>query len=516
MIPLTAEEAAVALETSPLLTGVRGVSIDSRAIRAGDLFLALRGERFDGHDYVADALAAGAVGAVVDSSWWDGGKSPAAESMSPLARSVVYPVADTLQALGRLANAVRRKSEATVIAVTGSVGKTGTKDILSVMAARVGRVVATPANENNEIGVPLTLLSVEPGTRTVIVEMGMRGKGQIASLARIAEPDVGVITNIHPVHLELLGSLENVAEAKAEMLAGLRPDGIGVVPAGCAVLEQHVAVAERRLVRFGLAEDRDCADVWGEYRRHVGGARAGLIVHWPGGQARMEAPFGARSKMENAVAAAAACYAAGLPMDECLQGLEEAAFTPSRGDLERVGDWLIINDTYNASPAAVRASLDELVRIAADEGGRPVAVLGDMLELGPETRVYHEETGVYAAGKGVRVLWGVGPLSRATAEGFRHSWEARSSGLESGAQPARAEQTWIVGHVDASSDFSPVLETLQPRDVILFKASRSLKLEIMVELLRKAAPEQGSGRGSADESCGGVTARVAELGGSEA
>jgi UDP-N-acetylmuramoyl-tripeptide--D-alanyl-D-alanine ligase len=516
MIPLSAEEAGAALGMGPLLAAVPGVSIDSRTLRAGDLFVALRGERCDGHDYVADVLAAGAGGAVVDSVWWDEGKNPVAESMGRTARMAVYPVSDTLEALGKLANAVRRKSGATVIAVTGSVGKTGTKDMLGVMAARAGRVVATLANQNNEVGVPLTLLSIEPDTRTVIVEMGMRGIGQIAGLAKVAEPDVGVITNIHPVHLELLGSLEAVAKAKAEILTGLRPDGTGVVPAECAMLEVHVTTVERRVVRFGLEDGRDCSDVWGEYERRVGGARAGLVVHWPGGEARLETPFSARAKMENAVAAGAACYAAGLPMVECLQGLEEAVFTPSRGDLERVGDWLIINDTYNSSPAAVRASLDELERIVADEGGRAVVVLGDMLELGPDAAGYHEEAGAYAAEKGVRVLWGVGPLSRSTTAGFRRVWEARSNRSASEAPDASAEETWNVGHIDSSCDFAPVLQTLRSGDVILLKASRSLRLEIMVDLLRAAAAGQGSSRGVAEGRRSPHSGEVGPLGGGEA
>ena len=498
MIALTAEEAGVALGIGTLSAAVPAVSIDSRTIRPGDLFVALRGDRFDGHDYVVHVLAGGAGGAVVDSVWWDEGKNPVVSMLPEVVRRAVYPVADTLEALGSLANAVRRKSEAIVIAVTGSVGKTGTKDILGVMAGQGGPVVVTPANQNNEVGVPLTLLSIEPDTKTAIVEMGMRGIGQIAALAEVAEPDVGVITNIHPVHLELLGSLENVAQAKAEMLAGLGPGGIGVIPADCSVLEAHVVAAERRVVRFGLEGDRDCADVWGDYERRAGGARAGLVVHWPGGDAVLETPFTARAKMENAMAATAACYAAGLPMDLCLRGLEQAAFTPSRGDLERVGEWLIINDTYNASPAAVRASLDELVRIADDEGGRPVAVLGDMLELGPETADYHEGTGAYAAEKGVKMLWGVGELSRSTVEGFRRSWECRSKGSECGAPDTRAQEGWSVGHVDSSGDCIPILQSLRPSDVVLFKASRSLKLEIMVDLLRKAAAAQGSSGASAE------------------
>ncbi len=496
MIALTAEEAGAALGAS-LATVVTGVSIDSRTIRAGDLFVALRGERFDGHDYVADALAAGAGGAVVDAVWWDEGRNPLAATMSEVSRGRVCAVPDTLVALGALAHAVRRKSSAVVIAVTGSVGKTGTKDILGVLARQVGPVVTTLANQNNEIGVPLTLLSIEAETMTVVVEMGMRGMGQIASLAKVAEPDVGVITNINPVHLELLGSLENVAKAKAEILTGLKPGGVGVVPSACAVLEPMVGNVQARLVRFGLEEDRDCADVWGEYERRPGGTGATLVLHWPGGATETVTPFGARAKMENAVAAAAACYAAGLPMDRCVRGLERASFTASRGDLERVGEWLIINDTYNANPVAVRASLDELVRLAADEGGRPVAVLGDMLELGPDAADYHEGTGAYAAKKGVKVLWGVGPLSRSTTEGFRRESGGGSNASEPGAPVEGAGEGWNVGHVDSSGDFAPILQTLRPGDVILFKASRSLKLEVMVELLRRAAIGRGSSGASA-------------------
>ena len=231
MIPLTAEEARDALGLASFPGAVEAVSIDSRTIRPGDVFVALRGERFDGHAFVAQALEAGAGVAIVSESWWGG---PDAEELSPALSARVAPVTDTLAALGDLARAVRRKSGAKVIAVTGSVGKTSTKDLIATMARRVGRVVSTSANQNNEIGVPLTLLSLEADTEVAVVEMGMRGAGQIAALARIAEPDVGVVTNIHPVHLELLGSLEGIAEAKAELILELRAACTAVVPADCA------------------------------------------------------------------------------------------------------------------------------------------------------------------------------------------------------------------------------------------------------------------------------------------
>jgi UDP-N-acetylmuramoyl-tripeptide--D-alanyl-D-alanine ligase len=484
VIPLTPEEAAAALGIEGIAVPVEGVSIDSRRVQSGDLFVALKGERFDGHDFLGQAFAAGAIGAVVDAAWWSGEGRAAMALLSETERTALYPVADTLAALGGLARAVRRKARARVIAITGSVGKTGTKDLLAQMVSRVARAIATPANENNEIGVPLTLLSLEASTEVIIVEMGMRGLGQVARLAEIAEPDVGVITNVHPVHLELLGSIENVAQAKAEILAGLRPDGVGVVPATCVLLDPLVSECSRRVLKFGLEEDAGCADVWCRYQRVGDTMGAHLKVHWPGGSAEIATPFGARAKVENAMAAVAACYAAGLSVRDCLGGLEQASFTPARGDLELVGSWLIINDTYNASPAAVKASLDELVQVAEHEGRRAVAVLGDMLELGPQTERFHREIGVYAAQRGVQMLWGVGPLAQATVEGFRNEVGGKA----------------VVGHVDSPSEFQPLCMSLRPRDVILFKASRSLKLEKMVELLRQVASELGSCGGSASAS----------------
>ncbi len=236
MIALDAERAGAALGLVPLAGPVPGVSIDTRSLRPGDLFVALRGERFDGHDFVEAAFAAGACGAVVER-----GGMGSAEPMGEGSAGHLYQVPDTLAALGALAREVRRISGVTVFAVTGSVGKTSTKDLLQAMVGRVRRVVATAGNQNNEVGVPLTLLSIEPETEAVVVEMGMRGRGQIADLARVAEPDVGLITNVHPVHLELLGTLEGIAEAKAELVGGVRSGGTAVVPADCALLRPFVA-----------------------------------------------------------------------------------------------------------------------------------------------------------------------------------------------------------------------------------------------------------------------------------
>jgi UDP-N-acetylmuramoyl-tripeptide--D-alanyl-D-alanine ligase len=265
MITLTAEEAGCALGLTPLAAAVSGVSIDSRSIRSGDLFVALPGERFDGHDFVDSAMAAGASGAVVETRAWAGRRRAAKSQMAGTDGRPIYEVEDTLEALGALAREVRRKSRVTVLAITGSVGKTSTKDLLGAMVRKVRRVVITKANENNEVGVPLTLLAIQPDTEVVIVEMGMRGSGQIAALARVAEPDVGVITNVYPVHLELLGTLEGVAKAKGELIAKLRPGGVAVVPFDCGLLGPYTATAGCRVVTFGFGPGAERADVHGSH-----------------------------------------------------------------------------------------------------------------------------------------------------------------------------------------------------------------------------------------------------------
>ena len=480
MLGLSAEEAGRALKRDPLKTAVSGVSTDTRSLNPGDLFVALRGERFDGHDYVEAALAAEACGAVVEREAWAerreslGTAAPGPGVSAAIAQGHIYTVDDTLDALGALAREVRRKSGVLVLAVTGSAGKTSTKDILGAMVARVRRVVVTAANQNNEVGVPLTLLQIEADTEAVVVEMGMRGRGQIAALAQVAEPDVGIITNVYPVHLELLGSLENIAQAKAELIAGLRPGGVGVVPLVCEPLEPCLAAACGPVVRFavrgGLLCANQTADVLVSAEPEEGADTQTLSVRWTGGDAALNIPAIPAHTLQNVAAAAAGCYAAGLPVAECLAGFLDSGPGKGRGEMVRLPGLCLIDDTYNANPAAVRVALDNLVRVAARLGGRPVAILGDMRELGPEERLFHRQTGEYAAAVGVELLWGVGTLSGSTAEGFR---DARA-----GAQ---------AGHVASPAETSPVEASLHPGDVVLFKASRGVRLEQMVERVAESA-----------------------------
>jgi len=532
VIPLSAEEAGRALGLDRPAAAVSAVCTDSRRVRPGDLFVALRGERFDGHDFVAEVLAAGASGAVVEKRWWtEGGDRSVLAALAgrerpagapAVWRQVVYPVDETLTALGALARQVRRKSAAKVIAVTGSVGKTSTKDLIGAMARRVCRVVETPANQNNEVGVPLTLLGIEPDTELVVVEMGMRGRGQIDSLARVAEPDIGVVTNIHPVHLELLGTLDNIAQAKAELLACLGSAGVAVIPADCGLLGPYASAAACRVVRFGFGDGSDMAEagvcdetaaldeeapascaetaqVYGWLERGSSTETAVLHVRWPEGEVELEAPFVIRHRLVNATAAAAACYAAGLSVERCVAGLEDARFSGSRGDVVRLPGLVVIDDTYNASPAAVRAALDDLIELAAELGGRPVAVLGDMLELGPLAEDYHEAAGAYAAAAGVRALWGVGPLSESTVRGFRRACTAAGAGTAAG-----TTADVQAGNVRSADEASPVLAGLRRGDVVLLKASRSMGLEVLMRRIIEVAAT-GMWAGEADADKGGAT-----------
>ena len=435
MICLRADIAARALGLAGVRGPVTGVSTDTRTLKQGDLFVALRGDNYDGNQFVPAALAGGAGGAVVEIGAAIAGE---VDYLPPGGQSL-YRVPDTLEALAGLARAVRRASNARVIAVTGSVGKTSTKDLVRGMAATVCEVIATAANENNEIGVPLTLLEITPSTDVVVVEMGMRGKGQIRALTLTAEPDVAVVTAIAPVHLELLGDVEDVVAAKVEIFEGLRPGGAAVVPVDGAEVVVAARRSGARVVTFGFTDERRAApesvgrraprettgaDVTGVAVRGHNGTVA-LRLSWPGGEAEVNTAFRSAHRLRNAVAATAACYAAGLPVDECVHGLADVTFTPLRGDEVLVGDVLIVDDTYNANPAAVLLALDDLLVLAESSGRRPVAVLGDMLELGPQAPRYHREVGIQAARAGVAALIGVGPLSRGTAEGYLEGSEGR-------------------------------------------------------------------------------------------
>jgi UDP-N-acetylmuramoyl-tripeptide--D-alanyl-D-alanine ligase len=414
-----AQAAGARLVSGEAPDGPSRVTIDSRDVRPGDLFVGLRGERADGGAFAADALRAGAWGVMVGPGHVDGG-------------GVVLEAADPLAALQALARTWRRELGAEVIGVTGSTGKTSTKDLLAAMVATGRPVTATAQNLNTEIGLPLTVLGAPAGTEVLVLEMAMRGVGQIAELAAIAEPDVAVITNIGPVHLEQLGTLEAIAAEKAAVIAGLRPGGTAVVPAGEALLAPHLRT-DVETVTFGPGGDVDDLGA-------------------------VEVPFTSAHMRRNALAALAAARAVGVEP----RGPIEVLLSARRGQrLELPGPLVVLDDCYNANPMSMRAALDEL---AATADGRRVAVLGDMLELGPDEARFHAEIGEHARERGVDVLVTVGPRAAHMAAPFGGETHAVADAAEAAAL--------VTGRV-------------RPGDTVLVKASRGVGLEAVTEALQQ-------------------------------
>ncbi len=426
-----AEAAGARLAAGGRSHGPVRVTIDSREVGPGDLFVGLPGTRVDGGAYARGALAAGAWGVLV---------APAHADLAPVAPGggAVLAAEDPLAALGALATAWRRALGARVVGITGSTGKTSTKDVLAGMLAPHRRVTATAQNLNTEIGLPLTVLGAPPGTEVLVLEMAMRGPGQIAELARIAEPDVGLVTNVGPVHLEHLGSLEAIAAEKAALLHALPDGATAVVPAaaeaGAPLLARHLRPA-LRVVTFGPGGDvADLGD--------------------------LELEFASAHMRTNALAALAAARAVGVEP----RGRIAVALSTGRGQrLDLPEGVVVVNDCYNANPMSMRAALDDL---AATARGRRVAVLGDMLELGPEERRFHAEVGAHARARGVEVLVAVGPRA------------AHMSG------PFGGEVHPVA---DAAQAVAVLPGLLRPGDTVLVKASRGVGLERVVEALEARA-----------------------------
>jgi UDP-N-acetylmuramoyl-tripeptide--D-alanyl-D-alanine ligase len=408
VIPLRLDEVEALtegrLEAAPGAGEVTGVQVDSRRVAPGDLFVAVG----RGADFVEDALARGAAATLVPE--------------------------EPFAAFAALGSAVRDRTSAHVVGITGSTGKTSTKDILAALCAPAARTVANEANFNNEIGVPLTLCRLEPDTEVCILELAMRGFGQIADLCAIAQPDIGLVTNVGPVHLELVGSLDGVRRAKSELIAALPPAGTAIVPREFPVEREDIEVVY-------LAEP-DARTEGG--RTVVGGVSFN---------------FTAPHQAANAAAALAALDALGLPRPQRV----DVEFSRWRGEeLPLAGGGLLINDAYNANPDSMRAALAHLAALAGNR--RRVAVLGEMAELGPGGPRFHEEIGAEAERQGVTALVAVGDLARGYLEG--------GSGIP--------VTEWVP---DAESAFAVVEGIVQPGDCVLVKASRSVGLERVAEVL---------------------------------
>jgi UDP-N-acetylmuramoyl-tripeptide--D-alanyl-D-alanine ligase len=378
-----------------------GVSTDTRSLQRGDLFVALRGERFDGHAFLDRAKSAGAAGALVDRGYT--GKAPLP----------VITVANTKRGLGELARHWRARFSPALIAITGSNGKTTVKEMLAAILRRhagTEAVLATTGNLNNDIGVPLTLLRLRPAHRWCAIELGMNHKGEIAYLAGIARPTVALVNNAQREHLEFMRSVDEVAAENASVYAALGDDGTAVVNADdahAALFRQQAG--KRRLVDFGLG----AASVTGRYALHP--LASEIRVTTPTGEAQATLAIPGLHNVRNALAAAASAHAVGVPAKAIGEGL--AAFRPYVGRLQvkqALGGATVIDDSYNANPDSVRAAIDVLAACP----GPTVLVLGDMGEVGEDGADFHREIGLYARGKGISNLLALGDAMRRAVEAF--------------------------------------------------------------------------------------------------
>ena len=445
---------------------ITGVSTDTRTLRAGELFVPLRGPERDGHDYIGEAFAKGAAAALTSRRDEPRRRDDAGAGRAPLVR-----VDDTLRALGDLAAYYRRTLAVRVVGVTGSVGKTTTAAMCAAALDGTYRVARTRDEWNAEIGVPLTVLGLRDGDEVAVIEMAMRGRGQIADLVRIAAPQIGVVTNIGESHLELLGSLENVARAKGELIDGLPSDGTAVLNADDELVLGLGSRSAAAVVTFGLASS---ADVRAEGIVFSDEGMRFRLVRADGAADIILKTWGVHS-VRNALAAAAVAQVLRLGVDEVRRGL--ADWTPPKMRLQplRVGEILIINDAYNASPASVTAAFEVLQHVAA--GRRRLIVLGEMKELGGQSAALHRAAGKQAGGAASVLI----------AVGGGDAEELAAGAREAGAPTA-------VHHAADAPAAAACLRTIvRPGDVVLVKGSRAMAMEQVVEAL---LTHPGSHRGA--------------------
>jgi len=429
-----------------------GYSIDSRTLNPGDLFIAIAGEHFDGHNYVQAALEKGAVGAIIEA-----GKHVAGDPLRLL------QVDDSLKALQLLGAAARRLWGKPLLAVTGSAGKTTTKEILAHILATRFRVMKSSGNLNNHIGLPLQLLKLEAEHDVGVVEMGMNHAGEIRALGELAHHDLAVVTTVAPVHLEFFGSLAEIARAKYEIIETLHPGGVAVLNADDEYVSQFGRDFNGKVVTFGI---RRSADVTAQKIKLNGaeGSTFELVVGSVGEPVTF--PLVGEHNIYNALAAAAAAMDRGISPSQAAAALSSIAPPEKRGQVLHLNGATIINDCYNSNPRALQAMIDTLASMKAQ---RRILVVGEMLELGPSAEALHRECGKHAAEKKIDMVVGVRGMARAVAE----------AACGSGTQAQFVETPEQAGEWLARN--------LRPGDAVLLKASRGVKLERALDMLQKSS-----------------------------
>lgn len=446
---------AIALWTRGRLLGtdvtVTGVAIDTRKLEPGNLFAAFKGERVDGHDYLAQAAARGAVAALVTR-----------KIDSPLPQVLVD---DVELALGDLASAVRAQRQARVIGITGSNGKTTVKTLTAAILSRHGRTHVNAGSYNNEIGLPLTLLAMPADTEYAVLEMGAGKPGDIGYLAAIARPDIGLVNIIAPAHLERMGSVEGVAETKGALYQALPADGVAIINADDAFASFFGGLAgSRRVLHFGLDHKADVgADI---IEQRVDGSH--FVLSTPVGDADVALPLPGRHNVANALAAAAIALALDVPLATIVAGLEQASAVVGRLRREVLpGGGTLIDDSYNANPSSMAAAIDTLALAA----GERWLVLGDMAELGADAHALHAEVGGRAQVRGIERLFAVGPLSMATVAAFGAKGEHFN---------------------DKATLIAALRARLHSGVTVLVKGSHSAGMEQVVAALRNPVQQEGA------------------------
>lgn len=436
--------------------------VDSRQAIAGSVFIAFRGESVDGHDYVADAFGRGAIAALVQQPVgdWPVIDARSAATGSPIATPALILVDDTMSALQQIARRWRARFNTRLIAITGSVGKTSTKELTAAVLSQRYRTLKSEGNQNNEIGVPLTLMNLRSGHERAVIEMGMYGPGEIDLLCDIARPSVGVVTMIGPVHMERLGSMEAIAAAKRELVSALPDDGVAILNMDDPLVMEMAGHTRARIFTYGL--DRG-ADLWADRIHSMGLDGIRFTLHHDDEDFSMRVPLIGRHSVHTALRAAAVGLVEGLPWEEIIAGMGAMSSQLRLVVISGPRNSLLIDDTYNSSPDSALAALNLL----ADLDGRRIAVLGDMLELGDAEMQAHRVVGRRAADVADTLIT-VGARARIIGH------EALSVGLS----PAQVHM------VDDAPAAVPVLEDLiQPGDVILIKGSLGMSMDRIVTAL---------------------------------
>lgn len=433
-----------------------GITTDSRLDRPGEIFVALRGENFDGHQFVANSAARGTIGAVVEAGF-DPATLPAGYA--------IIEVNDTLLAYQRIAACYRRSLSAKVVAITGSNGKTSTKDLTAAVLSRKFRVLKTEGNLNNHIGVPLTLLRAGPGDEFIVLEMGMNHPGEIAPLAEMARPDIAIITNIGTAHIEHMGSREGIALEKGMLAEAISSDGCVILPATDDFASEIAARTCAQVIQVGGAHSDIRAE---DIKEDLAGSRFTLVAD--GKRLPVVLPVSGRHMITNALLAVSAGRVCGIPLTECAAALAEVRLTKGRMEWKTIKGLQILDDSYNANPDSMVAALETLARMPT--AGRRIAVLGKMAELGSASEAGHHRVGETAAKVGIDQLIGVGAESEVIVR------SARDAGLP---------QTLMVEETEQAADL--LCMGARPGDLILIKGSRSAAMERMIPFLEQRFPD---------------------------